>query len=98
MLSRSCKQSEYFDKSDVARFVTCYICNGAFCDDSLRLDPTNSYYHKEPIEDLAGYPRYASFASNSKTLKRHSCESIASQQNFLKLNIRFLSPLNKAHY
>ena len=86
MLSRSCKQSDYFDKRDVARFLTCYIYNGAFATIVLLLDPTNSYYHKEHIVDLAGYARYTSFASNSKTLKRHSCESIASQQNSMNLN------------
>ena len=85
MLIRSCKQSEYFDKRDVARFLTCYIYIGAFCDDNLQLDPTNSYYQKEPVVDLAGYPWYTSFASNSKTLKRHPWESIVCQQNFLGL-------------
>ena len=35
------KQSEDFDKKDVPRFLTCYIYNGAFFDNSLRLDHTN---------------------------------------------------------
>ena len=38
------KQSNYFDKRDVTRFLPCYICNGDFCDNSLRLDPINNYY------------------------------------------------------
>ena len=40
------KQSEYFDQRYVGSILTCYIYNGAFCDNSLRLDPTNIYYHK----------------------------------------------------
>ena len=41
------KQSEYFDKADVARFQTCYTDKGAFRDNSLQFDPTNSHYHKD---------------------------------------------------
>ena len=41
------KQSEYFDQRNVGRLLTCYIYNGIFCDNSLRLDHTNIYYHKE---------------------------------------------------
>ena len=40
------KQSEYFDQRDVGKLLTCYIYNGAFCDNSLQLDPTKIYYHK----------------------------------------------------
>ena len=50
------KQSEYFDKRNVAGFLTCYIYNGAFCDISLWLDPTNSYYHKERHRKLGRVP------------------------------------------
>ena len=39
------QQCQYFDKRDVLRFITCYIYNGAFCDNSLYLDPTYNYYH-----------------------------------------------------
>ena len=36
-VSSTCrKQCQYFDKTDVLRFLTCYIYNGAFCDNSLR--------------------------------------------------------------
>ena len=37
------KQSQSFDKRDVAMFLTCYIYNGAFYNNNLRLDLTNSY-------------------------------------------------------
>ena len=40
------KQSDYFDKRDVARSLNCYIYKEDFCDNSLHLDPTNSYYRK----------------------------------------------------
>ena len=64
------KQSEYFDQRDVGRLLTCYICSGAFCDNSLRLDPTNIYYHKELHRRLGRVLRVYLFASNAKTLKR----------------------------
>ena len=32
------KQSEYFDKRDAARFLICYIYNGAFYDNSLHVE------------------------------------------------------------
>ena len=36
------KQSEYFEKRDAARFLACYIYNGALCSNSLTVDRTNS--------------------------------------------------------
>ena len=42
---------------------------------------------KSSIVDLSGYPKYTSFASNSKTLKRHSCESIALSAKFLETQL-----------
>ena len=57
-LSSTCqKQCQYFDKRDVLRSLTCYIYNGAFCDNSLRLDPTYSYYHKELRRRLSRMPK-----------------------------------------
>ena len=51
------KQNEYFDKGYVARFLTFYIYNGAFCDNSVRLDPKNSYYLKELRRRLGRVPK-----------------------------------------
>ena len=51
------KQNEYFDKEDVARLLTCYIYNGAFCENSLRLDSTNSYHYKELYHRLGKVPK-----------------------------------------
>ena len=51
------KQSEYFDQRDVARSLTCHIYNGAFRDNSVRLDPTNSYYDKELHRRLGRVPK-----------------------------------------
>ena len=51
------KKSEYFDKRYIARFLTCNIYSGAFSDNSLRLDPTNSYHHKELHRRLGRVPK-----------------------------------------
>ena len=51
------RQYQYFDKRDVLRFLTCYIYNGAFRDNSLRLDPTYSYYHKELRRRFSRMPK-----------------------------------------
>ena len=81
------KASEYFDQRDVGRLLTCYIYNGAFCDNSLRLDPTNIYYHKELHRRLGRVPKACLFASSSKTLKSHSHESIAMPTKFLEIQL-----------
>ena len=39
------------------------------------------------IVDLEGYQSYTTFASNSKTLKRHSCKSIAMSAKFLETQL-----------
>ena len=41
----------------VARYLTCYIYNGAFYNNSLQLDPTNSYYQKELHRKLGRAPK-----------------------------------------
>ena len=98
MLSRSCylgnssifdlsKAKEYFDQRDVGRLLTCYIYNGAFCGNSLRLDSTNIYYHKELHRRLGRVLEVYLFASNSKTLKRHSYKSIAMSAKFLETQL-----------
>ena len=51
------KRSQYFDKRDVLRFLACYIYNGAFCDNSLRLDSTYSSYHKEVRRRFSRMPK-----------------------------------------
>ena len=81
------KQSEYFDQRDIGRLLTCYIYNEDFCDNSLRLDPTNIYYHKELHRRLSRVPKVYLFASNSKTLKRHLYESIAMSAKFLETQL-----------
>ena len=42
---------------------------------------------KSSLIDLAGYPRYTSFASNPETLKRRSCESIAMSAKFFETQL-----------
>ena len=86
MLSRSCylgKESEYFDKRDVARFLNCYIYNGDFCDNVYGWTLLTAFITKSSVVDLVSYPRYTLFTSNPKTLKRNSCESIAMSAKFL---------------
>ena len=48
---------------------------------------------KNSIIDLAGQPRYTSFASNSKTLKRHSCEFIAVLAKFPEAQLTDSCPI-----
>ena len=66
------RQSEYFDQWDVARLLTCYIYNGPFAKVVYGWTLQTAIITKSSILDLAGYPRYTSFTSNSKMLKRHS--------------------------
>ena len=42
---------------------------------------------KSSIIDLPRYPKYTFLASNSKTLKRDSCESIAMSAKFLETQL-----------
>ena len=51
------KQSEYLDKGDAPRFQTCCMYNGTFYDNSLRLDHTNSYCHKEVRRKFGRFPK-----------------------------------------
>ena len=44
-------------------------------------------FTKSAVVDLAGYPRYNYFVNNSKTLKNHSCESIAMSPKFLEVQL-----------
>ena len=70
MLSRSCKHSEYFYKRRHKVLFVTTVYGWTLL---------TAFIRKSSVVDLAGYPRYTSFASNSKTLKRHLCESIISQ-------------------
>ena len=90
------KQSEYFDQRDVERLLTCDIYNGAFGDNSLRLHPTNIYYHEELYCKPGSIPKVHLFGSNSETLKRHSYECIAMSAKFFKTRLPdFCHPLLK---
>ena len=81
------KQSQYFEQRHVGRLLTCYIYNGAFCDNSLHFDPTNIYYRKELHRRLGRVPKLYPFAKNSRTIKRHSYESIAMPAKFLETQL-----------
>ena len=56
MVSRSCKQSEYSDKTDVARSLTCYIYNRAFATIVYGWILLTAIMTKSPSQGTQGIP------------------------------------------